>query len=89
MQISLAHQIISFIGALLILVAYIGHQLQKMNPRSALYNWLNAIGSALLGWMALSPFQIGFVILEFVWVIVSIYGWYRGIEERKEANAVA
>lgn len=85
MQISLAHQIISFIGALLILVAYIGHQIHKMDPRSALYNWLNAIGSALLGWMALSPFQIGFVILEFAWVLVSLYGWYRNMEKRREA----
>lgn len=89
MQISLAHQIISFIGALLILIAYIGHQTSKMNPRSALYNWLNAIGSALLGWMALSPFQLGFVILEFAWVAVSIYGWYRGMEERKAASAAS
>lgn len=87
MQISLAHQIISFIGALLILVAYIGHQTSKMDPHSALYNWLNAIGSGLLGWMALSPFQIGFVILEFVWVLVSMYGWYRGMQMRKAARS--
>lgn len=89
MQISVAHQIISFIGALLILIAYIGHQLNKMNPRSALYNWLNAIGSALLGWMALSPFQIGFVILEFAWVVVSMYGWYKGMEERKSLGTLS
>ncbi len=85
MQISIAHQIISFIGALLILIAYIGHQVHRMNPRGWLYNWLNAVGSALLGWMALSPFQIGFVILEFVWVIASMYGWYRGLQERRAA----
>jgi hypothetical protein len=84
-QISLGHQIISFIGALLILIAYIGHQAQKMNPRGVFYNCLNVIGSGLLGWMALSPFQIGFVILEFAWVLVSLYGWYRGMAERKSA----
>lgn len=85
MQISVAHQIISFIGALLILVAYVGHQAHKMDPRGTLYNWLNVIGSALLGWMALSPFQLGFVVLEFAWVLVSLYGWYRGLEERRTA----
>jgi hypothetical protein len=82
-QISITHQIISFLGALLILIAYIGHQARKMNPRGVLYNWLNVIGSALLGWMALKPFQIGFVILEFAWVLVSLYGWYHGMEPHK------
>ena len=86
MEISLWHQLISFVGALLILVAYIGHQTHRMNPRGAIYNWLNAIGSAILGWMALHPFQLGFVILEFVWVAVSIYGWYLGVQERKIAS---
>jgi hypothetical protein len=35
--------------------------------------------------MALHPFQLGFVILEFAWVLVSIYGWYAGAQERKTA----
>jgi hypothetical protein len=86
MQFSLAHQLISFLGALLILIAYIGHQLHKMNSRGTMYNWLNAIGSAILGWMALHPFQLGFVVLEFVWVAVSMYGWYAGMQERKAAE---
>ncbi len=67
-------QLFSFAGALMILVAYAGQQLGKMNPRSNLYNILNAIGSAILGYVALHPFKLGFVILEFAWVLVSIYG---------------
>ena len=67
-------QLFSFAGALMILVAYAGQQLGKMNPRSTLYNILNAIGSAILGYVALHPFKLGFVILEFAWVLVSVYG---------------
>lgn len=85
MEISLAHQLISFFGALLILIAYIGHQAHRMDPRGHLYNLLNALGSAILGWMALHPFQLGFVMLEFAWVLVSCYGWYAGAQERKAA----
>lgn len=88
MKFSLAHQLITFLGALLILIAYIGHQARRMNSRGMLYNWLNAIGSGILGWMALHPFQLGFVILEFAWVAVSLYGWYVGIQERKAAQSV-
>lgn len=77
MHISMLNQILSFIGALLILVAYVGHQLRWMESRSAAYNILNAVGSAILGYIALHPFQIGFVMLEFVWTAVSLYAFVR------------
>jgi len=70
-------QLFSFVGALMILIAYAGHQFGKMNPRSATYNLLNAIGSAILGYVALFPFKLGFVILEFAWVLISIWAMLR------------
>ncbi|HEX8925315.1 MAG TPA: hypothetical protein VF786_05955 [Terriglobales bacterium] len=66
-------QLFSFLGALMILIAYAGHQTGRMNPRSAVYNVLNAIGSGILGYVALHPFKLGFVILEFAWVAISIW----------------
>jgi len=77
MDIALARQIASFVGALLILVAYAGHQMGWMNPRSAAYNVLNAVGSAILLYIALHPFQIGFIVLEGVWTLISIYALAR------------
>jgi len=73
MDISLARQFASFAGALLILVAYVGHQLKWMDARRANYNILNAIGSAILAYIAFHPFQIGFVVLEVTWVLISVY----------------
>ncbi|HUO59591.1 MAG TPA: hypothetical protein VMU24_02915 [Candidatus Acidoferrales bacterium] len=70
-------QLFSFAGALLILIAYAGHQTGRMNPRSAAYNLLNAIGSGILGYVALHPFKLGFVILEFAWVAISIWAMLR------------
>ncbi len=83
MDIALARQMASFLGALMILIAYAGHQMRWMNPRSATYNLLNAIGSGILGYIALHPFQIGFVVLESVWTVISIYALVR---PRKIAN---
>jgi hypothetical protein len=77
MNISLARQAASFVGALLILVAYAGHQMNWMNPRRAMYNILNAVGSAILGYIAFSPFQVGFVVLEVTWVLISVYALLR------------
>jgi hypothetical protein len=70
-------QLFSFAGALMILIAYAGHQFGKMNPRSLVYNLLNAIGSGILGYVALFPFKLGFVVLEFAWVVISIWAMTR------------
>jgi len=70
-------QTASFVGAMLILVAYAGHQMGWMNPRRAAYNILNAIGSAILGYIAFHPFQVGFVVLEVTWTIISLYALFR------------
>jgi hypothetical protein len=73
MDISLPRQIASFVGALLILVAYVGHQMSWMDSRKAGYHLLNAVGSAILAYVAFHPFQIGFVLLEVVWALISVY----------------
>ncbi|MGC2194392.1 MAG: hypothetical protein WA628_06935 [Terriglobales bacterium] len=77
MNISMWRQSASFLGAMLILVAYAGHQMGWMNSRKAAYNILNAIGSAILGYIAFHPFQIGFVILEVTWTLISLYALLR------------
>jgi hypothetical protein len=77
MSMDLARQLISFLGALLILVAYVGHQLGWVNARGAAYNIFNAAGSAILAWIAFHPFQVGFVVLEGVWTVVSIWALLR------------
>lgn len=77
MNISLARQLSSFVGALLILIAYVGHQLGWIDARRASYNVMNALGSAILAYIAFRPFQVGFVVLEVVWVLISVYALVR------------
>jgi hypothetical protein len=77
MDISVARQVASFVGALLILVAYVGHQMNWMNARKSGYNLLNAAGSAILAYIAFRPFQVGFVVLEVTWVLISLYALAR------------
>jgi hypothetical protein len=73
MQISLATQITSFTGAMLILVAYIGHQARWMSARSVAYNLLNVLGAAILAWVAFRPLQVGFALMETTWTAVSLW----------------
>ena len=72
MNISLARQAFSFAGALLILTGYTGHQLNWMDARKPAYNVLNAVGSAILAYIAFRPFQLGFVVMETAWFVISL-----------------
>ena len=78
MDIALARQAASFVGAMLILIAYGGHQLGWMDASRARYNLLNAVGSAILAYIAFHPFQLGFVVLEVTWVGISLWALVRG-----------
>jgi hypothetical protein len=82
MHISFARQATSFIGALLVLIGYIGHQLKWMDSRKFSYNALNALGSGILAYIAFSPFQVGFVVMEVTWVAVSLYALGRSWKPR-------
>jgi hypothetical protein len=77
MDISLVRQIASFVGAMLILFAYAGHQMKWIDSNKSSYNILNAVGSGILAYIAFHPFQMGFVVLEGVWVVISVYALLR------------
>jgi hypothetical protein len=74
---SLDLQLFSFAGALCILIAYVGHQMKWMDSTGAWYNVLNAVGSGILAYIAFHPFSVGFVVLETVWALVSIWALFR------------
>lgn len=66
-------QVIQVIGALLILAGFAAAQFGWLTPASALYLWLNLIGSVILFYLAFVEEQWGFMLLEGVWALVS--GW--------------
>ena len=66
-------QAIQIIGALIILGAFAANQLGEMPTDSRLYLLLNLVGSVMLAILAVIEGQIGFILLEGVWAIVS--GW--------------
>ena len=86
MQVPLAQQILSFIAAMLILVAYIGHQARRVDSSRIPYNLANAAGGAVLAWAALHPLQWGFLVLEGTWCVVSIISLLRALTVSRAEN---
>jgi hypothetical protein len=78
-------QVIQVIGALIILGAFAGSQLGDLPTDSRLYLILNVVGSAVLTVLAVVEGQIGFVLLEGVWALVS--GWSLFVLLGEEAEA--
>ncbi|HME97152.1 MAG TPA: hypothetical protein VKN16_23365 [Methylomirabilota bacterium] len=64
-------QLVSFVGAFLVLGAYGGQQLRRVDSAGWLYSALNLAGAGLLTLAAWQLGQWGFVLLEGVWTLVS------------------
>ena len=65
------------IGVVLIIIAYLLLQLNRIASNSLSYSLLNAVGAALIIVSLLFSFNLSAFIMEAVWVAISLFGLYR------------
>ena len=69
----MSYQLVQIAGSLLILAAFAASQAGRLPIDSQLYLVLNFVGSAILAVLAWIDQQWGFLLLESVWAVVSLY----------------
>jgi hypothetical protein len=68
----LFYQLVSLVGAALILVAYALNQAGRVRPSDTAYMLMNFVGAALLAWVAVVDRRVGFILLEGAWAVLSL-----------------
>lgn len=81
-------QILSVVGALMVLGAYAMIQNGIWRELDAGYLGLNIVGSLLLGVVAIADERVGFILLEFAWAGLGVVGVVRAMKARKAAQTV-
>lgn len=70
-------QAISICGAILILSAFGAQQMKRLHADTVTYQLLNVLGGACLTTAAVASTQLGFILLEGTWTVMSAVGLWR------------
>jgi hypothetical protein len=65
------------VGVVLIIIAYLMLQLNRIGSNSLSYSLLNVLGAALIIVSLVFNFNLSAFIMETVWVAISLFGIYR------------
>jgi hypothetical protein len=76
-------QMISVLGALAILAAFAANVFGWIQPSNLWYSVANFLGSAVLTVVAVIDQQLGFLLLEGTWALVSLWGIFSALRGRR------
>jgi len=75
-----------FTGVVLIIVAYLLLQLEKLSSSSPKYSLLNAVGALLIMVSLAFAFNLSAFIVEVFWFLISLVGLWRALSSRKPSR---
>jgi uncharacterized protein with PQ loop repeat len=76
--------LIGWIGALLLLLAYFLLIHKNLTSRSHMYQWMNIIGSLLLGINTLVLKAYPSFLTNIIWFVIGLYGMFHIVKHRKD-----
>jgi tryptophan-rich sensory protein len=82
-------QVISLVGAVMIMIAYAANQMGRLDRNSILYLALNTAGAIILGIIALRAKQAGLTLLEGVWALISVIALVKNLWSGQNQDPVS
>ena len=79
-------QIVSIGGAITILTAYTLQHLGRLDRDSKLYALMNMVGAGILTWAAVRAQQMGLILVEGAWTVISLAALIRLLWCQRKAN---
>jgi len=76
-----------FVGVVLIIVAYLLLQLEKLPSSSPRYSLLNAAGALLIIISLIFAFNLSAFIVEAFWFLISLVGLWRSLSAKKDSKS--
>lgn len=77
-----------FVGVVLIVIAYLLLQLNKLPSSAPSYSLLNAIGAFLVMFSLVFDFNLSAFLMEAFWFLISLFGFFRALFSRSTAAGV-
>ncbi len=77
------YDLIGSVGVGIIILTYIALQLEKIRSETLLYSLLNAVGATLILVSLFYSFNFSAFIVEFFWLLISLFGIGKYILKRK------
>ncbi len=76
-------QWIGFVGMAFVVCAYFFLQINKYDIHCIQYQLLNLVGAILLLISLCVHFNLGSLIIEIFWIMITVYGIYKNLREKK------
>jgi hypothetical protein len=73
---------VGLVGVVLILVAYLLLQTERMRSDAVTYSVLNGVGAALVLWSLFYAWNLSAVVIETAWLLISVYGLIKARRKR-------
>lgn len=77
------YDLLGSIGVAMIILTYVALQLEKIRSEQLIYSLLNAVGAGLVVLSLCFSFNFSAFIVEFFWVLISLYGIGRYFVKRR------
>lgn len=72
-------QVVSLAGAAMILAAFAAQQAGRLRPTEPVYLLPNFVGSAILAYFAVEAGNLGLIVLEGTWALISLWSLGRTV----------